>query len=291
MNARAYHLPLCVLSHRTNNNIQTLIPPPLSPVLITFPIHPFLFSSFQFTLINYHHFSILQFQFQFPSNQFTMKFLHSPSSSSSSSSTTETRPNYTAIGCIPAILRRLLCSRTLPTFPFDNHIKESFVNNEFYCGDEVKGNPGIVAKLMGLDSMPPVEKLRELKKGNCVLEAPSFVELENEKFIILSFEGGGKDKELKLHSLKNPKGLIESKEKTRNRVDKEMHSCKLSNLGKKPKKSCDTECGNREISRNMKIEKNEIESDSENLSPVSVLEFSDHQEASYSGLIRKIISS
>ncbi|KAI3811531.1 hypothetical protein L1987_21255 [Smallanthus sonchifolius] len=184
-----------------------------------------------------------------------MKFLHSPSSSSSSTT------NYTPTGCIPAVLRRLLCFHTLPTFPLDNHIKESYVNNdfqEFYCGNKLKGNPGIVGKLMGLDSMPdenPINKLRELKlrkKGNYVLEAPAFVEVENEKFIILSFEGGGKDKELQLNS------------------------CKLSNLGKNSKKLS-------ENSRKKKVEKGETESDSENSSPVSVLEFSDHQETSYSG--------
>ncbi|KAI3801539.1 hypothetical protein L1987_29646 [Smallanthus sonchifolius] len=182
-----------------------------------------------------------------------MKFLHSPSSSSSSTT------NYTPTGCIPTVLRRLLCFHTLPTFPLDNHIKESYVDNDFqelYCGNKLKGNPGIVGKLMGLDSMPdenPIDKLLEFrKKGSYVLEAPAFVEVENEKFIILSFERGGKDKELQLNS------------------------CKLSNLRKNSKKLC-------ENSRKKKVEKGETESDSENSSPVSVLEFSNHQETSYSG--------
>ncbi|KAL8191582.1 hypothetical protein R6Q57_028313 [Mikania cordata] len=232
-----------------------------------------------------------------------MKFLHSPSSSSS---TTEIRPDYAATSCIPAILRRLLCFRSLPTFPLDNHIKESCQSNEIdnlYCANKLRGNPGIFGKLMGLDSMPAgklIDNCGELKlqkKGNClVLEAPTFVELENEKFIILSFEGGGKDKELKLHSSKYRKGLVESKGKARNKVNQEMiitqssmndndvmNSCKLSNLGKYSGRSCDSNGVKRGISKKKKHEKAETESDSENSSPVSVLEFSVHQEAEYSG--------
>ncbi|KAL8236775.1 hypothetical protein R6Q59_017856 [Mikania micrantha] len=231
-----------------------------------------------------------------------MKFLYSPSSSS----TTEIHPDYTATSCIPAILRRLLCFHSLPTFPLDNHIKESCQSNEFdklYCANKLRSNPGIVGKLMGLDSMPAgklIDNCGELKlqrKGNClVLEAPTFVELENEKFIILSFEGGGKDKELKLNSSKYRKGLVESKGKARNKVNQEtiitqssmndnevMNSCKLSNLGKNSGRSCDSDCVKRAIPRKKKHEKVETESDSENSSPVSVLEFSVHQEAAYSG--------
>ncbi|XP_024965670.1 uncharacterized protein LOC112505856 [Cynara cardunculus var. scolymus] len=217
-----------------------------------------------------------------------MKFLHSPSSSSSAT-------NYTATGCFPALLRRLLCFHTLPTLPFDHHIAESYGNDEFH---ELEGNPGIVAKLMGLDSMPAMDRCRGfgLQKGTCVNEVPSFVELENEKFIILSFEGGGKDKELGLKSSKTSKGLIEFKEKTRNKKNQEMpickspesdgkvmNSCRLFDFNKNSENPCDTEFSKRSRSRKKKLEEVDTDSDSENSSPVSVLEFSDHQEALHSG--------
>ncbi|KAJ0746257.1 hypothetical protein HanOQP8_Chr05g0175471 [Helianthus annuus] len=204
-----------------------------------------------------------------------MKFLHSPSSTP--------RPTYAPAGCIPAVLRRLLCFHTLPTFPLDTHIKENFLNNEFhevYCDDKLKASPGIVGKLMGLDSMP-AEQFKLPKKGNCVIKAPAFVEIENDKFIILSFEGGGKDKGLRMNSSKRRTGSIE-KEKARSKLNQEKPICcqsvdkdsEVLNL----KKSSDLEGAEKGISRKIIIE-----SDSENSSPVSVLEFSDHQEASYSG--------
>lgn len=171
---------------------------------------------------------------------------------------------------------------------------ESYGNNEFdelYCANKLEGNPGIVAKLMGLDSMPAMDKLG-LQKGTCVNEAPSFVQLENEKFIILSFEGGGKDKELGLKSSKTPKGLTEFKEKIRNKKNQEMpihqspqndgkvmNSCKLFDFNKNSEK----ECAKRGRSRKKKLEEVDTDSDSENSSPVSVLEFPGHQEASHSG--------
>ncbi|KAM0021201.1 hypothetical protein Hdeb2414_s0024g00648231 [Helianthus debilis subsp. tardiflorus] len=204
-----------------------------------------------------------------------MKFLHSPSSTP--------RPTYAPAGCIPAVLRRLLCFHTLPTFPLDTHIKENFLNNELhevYCDDKLKASPGIVGKLMGLDSMP-AEQFKLPEKGNCVIKAPAFVEIENDKFIILSFEGGGKDKGLRLNSSKRRTGLIE-KEKARSKLNQEKPICCQSvdkdSVVLNLKKSSDLERVEKGISRKIIIE-----SDSENSSPVSVLEFSDHQEASYSG--------
>ncbi|KAI3514052.1 hypothetical protein L1887_12368 [Cichorium endivia] len=230
-----------------------------------------------------------------------MKFLHSPSSYSSTS-------EFPTTSCIPAALRRLLCFHSLPTLPFDYHIEEYGRNelDENYCGNKLNGSPGIVAKLMGLDSMPAGNsinqwsELRLQKKRAYVHEAPTFVELENEKFIILSFEGGGKDKELELKSSKTRKGLIEFKEKTRHMKNQEMricqtpendaevkNSCELfdskSGFDKNSKKLCETECAKTGGLRNKIHQKVETESDSENSSPVSVLEFPDHQEASHSG--------
>ncbi|KAL4590747.1 hypothetical protein LXL04_003690 [Taraxacum kok-saghyz] len=103
---------------------------------------------------------------------------------------------------------------------------------------------------MGLDSMPignSINEWRLQEKRALVPEAPSFVELENYKFIILSFEGDGKDKELKLKSSKIRKGVTELQEKTRNMKNQRPNN---------------NECAKRRRSRNNSLEKVEIESDS-----------------------------
>nr|XP_043622421.1 uncharacterized protein LOC122594011 [Erigeron canadensis] len=205
-----------------------------------------------------------------------MKFLHSPSSTSSSS-TPEPRLNSATNGCFPTLLRRLLGFNTFQTLPFDHHIKEFSSSNEF----EDKGNPGIVAKLMGLDSMPT--ELGFKKKGRNVHKAPSFIELENDKFIILSFEGGGKDKELGLlNCSKTRKSLIEIKEKSRNQEKPICQSIVNDGEVMNSFKLLDKKCVKSEKSVKKMVEKDELECDSENSSPVSVLEFQDYQHGSHS---------
>ncbi|KAK3035464.1 hypothetical protein RJ639_032889 [Escallonia herrerae] len=163
-----------------------------------------------------------------------MKFLSSSASSAASSSTTTTTTTTcdggsksANSGCLTGVLRRLLCFNDLPTYPSD-HIKEvEFEVNEneiLHCmktEDKVgsSGTPGIVARLMGLDSMPRIglEKTqispnsvarsrsmnsadslkefesmqgehRRVKSSLSFREAPTFLEQENEEFFILSFE-------------------------------------------------------------------------------------------------------
>ncbi|GKC35246.1 translation initiation factor IF-2 like protein [Tanacetum coccineum] len=203
-----------------------------------------------------------------------MKFLHSPSSSSSTS-----EPNYATTSCIPSLLRRLLCFHTLPTLPFDHyhHENEEFCeSNEFdeVCGDSmVKGDVGIVAKLMGLDSMPTQFR----KKVRCGLHVPSFVEVENDdKFIVLSFE--------ELNLSKRRKGLGDKKNQEKRACgSQDFDGGGVNSSESGFDKNCERMCDKKGKLRKKLVEKDEIESDSENSSPVSVLEFPDHQEASNSG--------
>ncbi|KAG8363014.1 hypothetical protein BUALT_BualtUnG0013600 [Buddleja alternifolia] len=117
-----------------------------------------------------------------------------PSSSFSSS-------NGRSSGCISRILRRILCFNSLPPGPFD-HLKEEEKETLLECAS---GTPGIVARLMGLDSLPRVESIDgspsvnsadSCKKSRSSLVRrrqiiPTYQELEDENFFILSFEQGG----------------------------------------------------------------------------------------------------
>ncbi|PWA49900.1 hypothetical protein CTI12_AA477350 [Artemisia annua] len=200
-----------------------------------------------------------------------MKFLHSPSSCSSTS-----EPNYATTSCIPSLLRRLLCFHNLPTLPFDHysHQNEEFCeSNEFDEDSKQKGDVGIVAKLMGLDSMPTEFR----KKGRCVLDVPSFVEVENDdKFIVLSFE------ELNLPKRRKGSGDKKNQDKPFCRI-REFDGEGVISSESGFDKNCKKMCGKEEKLRKKLVERDEIESDSENSSPVSVLEFLDHQEATNSG--------
>ncbi|KAK3019281.1 hypothetical protein RJ639_004230 [Escallonia herrerae] len=164
-----------------------------------------------------------------------MKFSSSSASSASSTTTTTTTTATTCDGgsksansrCLTGVLRWLLCFNNLPTYPSD-HIKEAEFevneNESLHCmktEDKVgsSGTPGIVARLMGLDSMPGIGLERTQRSPNSVArsrsmnsadslkefestqgehcrvksslsfrEAPTFLEQENEEFFILSFE-------------------------------------------------------------------------------------------------------
>ena len=156
-----------------------------------------------------------------------MKLLLSSSSfsSSSSSKSFDTRiynsKNDTA-GCLAGILRRILCSGTLPTHPSD-HITEETNSVELNLKAQERiptpGTPGLVARLMGLESLPDIgsdwaqsrrknlvsrsrsmnsvdglsgfgdPKLhRRVKSTTSFRHMPEFLELEDEEFFILSFE-------------------------------------------------------------------------------------------------------
>ncbi|TYJ97302.1 transcriptional regulator ATRX-like protein isoform X2 [Cucumis melo var. makuwa] len=170
-----------------------------------------------------------------------MKLLPSPSCSSSSSFSSSTfdahvcNPRAAAAtpSCLSGILRRILCSGSLPTHPTD-HITEETSSvksddkvlhakdlNVIKSTNETKATAGIVARLMGLDSMPEMKqnhnsllrsqsmnsvehlykyldnKHQQVRSTKSFREVPTFLELENEDYFILSFEGERKSKEFK----------------------------------------------------------------------------------------------
>ncbi|CAH9073263.1 unnamed protein product [Cuscuta europaea] len=115
-----------------------------------------------------------------------------------------------APGCISRMFRRLLCSDSIPKHPSPDHAVEKLKQTK---PEEQWRRTGAVAKLMGLESMPPrtdfssncvarsrsMDSLREpnsreeiLLKARSFREIPTYLELEDENFFILSFEHGGR---------------------------------------------------------------------------------------------------
>ncbi|XP_059660877.1 uncharacterized protein LOC132307201 isoform X2 [Cornus florida] len=185
-----------------------------------------------------------------------MKFLSSSSSSASSTITTTTTTTGSNIcnskganttSCLSGVLRRLLCFNSLPTYPSDQ-IKDPEVTSvelseydhklQFSETEEKVGDtatPGVVARLMGLESMPRIDlantqstpssisrcrsmnsvdsskefESRLVKTSLSFRETPTFLELD--EFFVLSFENGGESKKLGLKSKKSDMGFREMK--------------------------------------------------------------------------------
>lgn len=159
-----------------------------------------------------------------------MKLLTS-SPSSSSSSTLSFDPTLSA-GCITRIFHRIFCSSGgLQTHPSEQ-IREIYSKSiESGKVQELKTNsntsitssPGIVARLMGLDSM--AEKENEIgyeATSRIKNEVPAFELHENENFLVFSFESGRKSKELKSRGRRKEKG--ELKKNKREKVNDEKGS-------------------------------------------------------------------
>ncbi|KAF3454253.1 hypothetical protein FNV43_RR04700 [Rhamnella rubrinervis] len=194
-----------------------------------------------------------------------MKLLSSSSSLSSPSSSAATfdanmrccTSKSSTAGCLAGIFRRILCSGSLPTHPSDQ-ITDETNSVEFF--QDLKGKdkiqtpatPNLVARLMGLDSMPDMDYLgcsqltlnsvtrsksmnsvdrlagfdpnqvqhRRVKSTLSFREVPAFVELENEEFYVLSFEKG---KELRSRGRKCKLGFEEMK-KTRTERSKKLEN-------------------------------------------------------------------
>ncbi|KAL8089521.1 hypothetical protein AgCh_039118 [Apium graveolens] len=296
--------------------------------------------------------SFLKNNFFFFRYLFSMKFSYSSSPSSASYTTTNYDDNVCqskpTAGCIHGILRRFLCFNTsLPTHPFNAESAISCRSREDAESDigeaSSAATPGLVARLMGLDSMPMVNhkdlnlvrrtksmdslrdaelvqrKHRHVKSTLSFRDAPTFLELEDEEFFILSFEHRAKNKDyLRTKTRKCDSGFSEMRtkrseikngdKKQSRQSDKENQETNhvLDNNSKHlrtvlcPHKdchrnSCSPEIAKQQIKkpinkvetsggrlRKKKKDKNcspvkevEAECDSENTSPVSVLEFSE----------------
>ncbi|OWM66695.1 hypothetical protein CDL15_Pgr010346 [Punica granatum] len=165
-----------------------------------------------------------------------MKLLTSPSFSPSATSISfqsnvgNTKP--ATIRCLARFLRRMLCTRSLPTHPFD-HVMEKPDNSADVGTDcpppdcvDKDPSPGIVARLMGLESLPEMNPVkapallsrsrsmssvdycwveecdregnqhRRVKTSQSFRETQAYLELEDGEFFVLSFEGGSESKEL-----------------------------------------------------------------------------------------------
>ncbi|KAF6153664.1 hypothetical protein GIB67_027531 [Kingdonia uniflora] len=163
------------------------------------------------------------------------------SSSSSTSSTPTLNVNLcsspsanTAAGCISGIIRRFFRGESLRTHPFEDHRKE--------LQPEVKveplGTPGVVARLMGLETMPekgrerslisrsrsmnsvdPTERQqRRVKSSLSFRDVPMFLQLENDEFLLLTFE----NEELGLKWRRSEMGSLELKQRRGDRGAKNV---------------------------------------------------------------------
>ncbi|XP_058224452.1 uncharacterized protein LOC131333750 isoform X2 [Rhododendron vialii] len=254
-----------------------------------------------------------------------MKFL---SSSSSSSTSPTAAAAFTTAGCLASMLRRLLCFNVLPTHPA-NQIKDIDFNSaefdklgcletEEKIGDT--DNPGIVARLMGLELTPRFDfsnaqmkpssttrsqsmdcdssresgfvqgQHRRAKTSLSSHEMPTF--FEHEEFFVLSFENLGKDNESRSKG-----GTLKPRKagKCRRRRRKSESDRRESVAGEEDKENQEhNKRANHKVSQtgilspaaifnqnsetareavDVVEEKAETESNSENSSPVSVLDF------------------
>jgi hypothetical protein len=215
---------------------------------------------------------------------FNMKFLSSSPSFSSSSSSASFDPNMcnsksATAGCLAGILRRILCSGNLPTHPSDqlreadsllcDKDQELKAARESIERFEASATPGIVARLMGLESMPEIDSLlnsnskpnsisrsrsmnyadhlvgfdpmqaqhRRVKSTLSFREMPTFLELENENFLILSFETGSEHKESRSKGKKSETGFGELKQRREERCkNMENRAERVSEKKKKKEK-------------------------------------------------------
>ena len=196
----------------------------------------------------------------------------SPSFSSCSSTTTSFNSKSATAGCLAGLLRRILCSGNLPTHPSDQIKEVDSVlcdkDHELKAKENIETTttPGIVARLMGLESLPEINLLhnsspnsisrsrsmnsadhlagfdqmqgqhRRVKSTLSFRELPTFLELENENFLVLSFENGGESKELRSEGRKSEMGFGELKQRRAERCkNRENRTERVSEKNKKKK--------------------------------------------------------
>ncbi|KAK2640943.1 hypothetical protein Ddye_022706 [Dipteronia dyeriana] len=216
-------------------------------------------------------------------------------------------------GCFAGILHRILCSRSLPTYPSDQ-ITESCSNfSRDQELEETKQNdredkavaPGVVARLMGLESMPnkrPDSITRSLSmnsldccnKGSgmdqmqgehrrvksstfSVSEIPAFLELEeNEDFLVLNFENGSEEETKRRRKISSSRR--KKPDTTTSSILPGFENPECSTPVKNNKEESESESEKvkfRKKKKNKKTMKKYVENDSssEDSSPVSVLDF------------------
>ncbi|XXG39643.1 hypothetical protein AAC387_Pa01g0553 [Persea americana] len=233
-----------------------------------------------------------------------MKFSSSSSSTPCNGASLQ-NSNDAAAGCLSGIFRRFLCGNL--SVRYFNHSKETDREDTENCQDgvaeeKIKPSPSIVARLMGLDSMPelgsiplvsnpdsigrsrsvnsinnwlefgPNQRLhRRVRPTLSFREVPTFLQEENQDFILLCFgsDGGEKptmseSKELKSEmgfseELKADMGFGEVKEKKRESCKSKAKERKKESRAEKKERGRDRRPSSRKIIPEMRIESNSIE--------------------------------
>ncbi|KAI3877002.1 hypothetical protein MKX03_024587 [Papaver bracteatum] len=232
----------------------------------------------------------------------------SPSTSSSSDTNLSNSQNVTT-KCFSSIIRRFLGVGGFRTHPFDcikepNQVQHD--DDEFTLLDEKKtpSTPGLVARLMGLETMPELESLMTEKKKNpesigrsrstnsvdfsakvdrnhrkhrrvksslSFLEMPECFELENDEFLLLTFENDEEEHKERVKCDVNKNERLQRRNKIRNDLGL-VHPLKEipNNNGSKSTKPKNRKSG---------LQKNadEVLPELENWSPNSVLNLDEFQ--------------
>ncbi|CAA7032308.1 unnamed protein product [Microthlaspi erraticum] len=176
----------------------------------------------------------------------------SPSSSSSLSLGSKTH----TFGCISLILQRFLCSGASSTYPSDQTTEPGFESPDFGfepAKAREDGEPGAVARLMGLDSIPITNKTRVVSRSRSVNSADyverdkdviqgkhrrvkssmdshklmEYVELQDDHFFILSFD---KDRNAKGFGELKQLGTGKCKKRREAREDQTRIKAKENNI-------------------------------------------------------------
>ncbi|XP_021720661.1 uncharacterized protein LOC110688247 [Chenopodium quinoa] len=212
-----------------------------------------------------------------PSTSVSSSSVSSSSVSSSSFNENFCKSKGNVFGCFSGVLSRILCSKSLPTHPSDPieiNKKQHYSTIETIVVDGAV-TPNVVARLMGLDSMPELEfssefhqkftnsiprsksmdsedfrgeteemqgQHRRVKTSVSFRETPDFFELEDDDFFILNFDKRGKCKK------KDPN--VEDSEAS---VKKHKRRRKRDKCGKKQRRNRDEQSKNRVFSNEERL--------------------------------------
>ncbi|KAJ0084815.1 hypothetical protein Patl1_31092 [Pistacia atlantica] len=155
-----------------------------------------------------------------------------------------TSKSATTPGCLAAIVRRILCSKTLPSDQItntDTQVGSILCEKDLEWKSEDKVMPSLVARLMGLEGVPnsstgKISRSRsmnsldfEASSGQMegddnqhrrvksstlsIQEMPTFFEVENEEFFVLSFGNTNEDEEKRTRRKKCEMGRGELKQR------------------------------------------------------------------------------
>ncbi|XP_072959399.1 uncharacterized protein [Typha angustifolia] len=181
-----------------------------------------------------------------------------------SSSSFDLNANEATSGCVSGILRRLLCSSFHSGCGDEGNGVKFVIQREQTAELKPSQSPNIVARLMGLDSMPtfpapPLDAIGRSKSTNSIeswagflgershlsplrtstsfREVPTFLRQENEEFLLLSFAPDGKGDNFPSNSRKSEMGFKIKVEKYNQNDGSVKESGRERSIGKKKKKS------------------------------------------------------